>query len=423
MKTFAIVGLGSRGQGFANLIKADKNAKLVAIADPVKYNRELAQDKYGVLPENCYEDADAIFARGKLADAVFICTQDAQHKDMAIKAMQLGYDVMLEKPAATSIADCLEIRDTAHRLHKKVMLTHVLRYAPFFLYIKKLISEGKLGKIVNIEQTENIAHWHFALSYVRGPWRDMKASTPTIIAKCCHDLDIIAWLMDKKCTSVSSFGELFWYKKENAPLGSAEYCCDCSPETREKCLYNAYKIYPERINRSVVGGLARLKGQTIEDILAEKKDPISKCVFHSDNDAIDNQVVNMTFEDGTNANLTMTAFSKECYRTIHVHGTKGDVYGNSEEGILHVNYYGSDEGDVPEILVDVNKETLFNTDGITLNDGHGGGDYYLYKDFVNYITSEQESITRTTIDQSIESHVIGFKAEESRLQGGKVIKL
>lgn len=417
MKNVAIIGFGSRGQMFAELIAKDKNSKLTAVAEPVEASREYAA-QFGVPQEKRFVSADEFFAQGKIADAVLICSQDAQHKEMALKALDLGYDILLEKPAAATIEDCIQIRDTANRLNRKVMLTHVLRYSPFYRYIKQMIIDGKLGKIVNIEQTENVAYWHFALSYVRGPWRNMENSTPTIIAKCCHDLDLIVWLMDKKCTSLSSFGKLFYFTPENAPAGSAAYCCDCAEEVREKCLYNAYKIYPQRMERAVVGGLARLKGQSIYDILPAKKDAVSKCVFRSENDAIDNQVVNMEFADGSNANLTMTAFSKECYRITHVHGTLGDVFGNSEDGLLHVNLYGEEER-----IVDVNKEPLFNTDGINLGGGHGGGDYYLYKDFVDYISGGDKSVTRTTIDQSIESHVMGFKAEESRLNGGKAIRL
>lgn len=418
MKKIAIVGFGSRGQMFAQLVINDKNSQLVAIAEPVTSSREFGNTKFGVPKENCYKSADEFFKQGKIADAVLICTQDAQHKEMALKALEIGYDILLEKPAAANIQDCIEIRDKANALNKKVMLTHVLRYSPFYRYIKQLIVDGKLGEIVNIEQTENVAYWHFALSYVRGPWNDMGKSTPTIIAKCCHDLDLIVWLMNKKCSTISSFGKLFWFRPENAPEGSAEHCCDCSEEVKEKCLYNAYKIYPERMKRAVVGGLARFKGRDIYEILAEKKDKVSKCVYHSDNDAIDNQVVNMEFEDGSNANLTMTAFSQECYRVTHVHGTKGEVFGNSEDGLVHINIYGEEEK-----IVDVNKEPLFNTDGITLTGGHGGGDYYLYKDFIDYISGGKDSVTRTTINQSIESHVMGFKAEESRLNDGKVIKL
>ncbi len=403
----AIVGFGSRGQMFGRKIRDDENVQLLAVAETVEASREAAAD-FGVAPEMRFASADEFFAQGKICDAVFICTQDAQHIDMALKAMELGYDICLEKPAAVNIADCIKIRDTANRLGRKVMLTHVMRYSPFYQHIKRVIDDGTLGEIATINQTENIAYWHFSLSYVRGPWRKMADSSCTIIAKCCHDLDIINWLMPSKCTSVSSFGKLFHFCREKAPEGSADWCVDCDPKVREKCLYNAYNIYPQRMSTSVVGGTARLKGKDIYEVLDGKEDVIGRCVYRGENDAIDNQVVNMNFANGATAHLTMTAFSEQCYRHVHVHGTKGEIYGNADTGILHMTVYGQ-----PEIEIDVNKLTEQK-----LNDGHGGGDYFLYKDFIDYITLDSPSMTRTTIDDSIESHVMGFKAEESRLNGG-----
>lgn len=417
VKKIAIVGFGSRGAGFAKHIRNHKNAELVAVADITESRLIKAQTEYGIDKSMCFKSADEFFAQGKICDAIVLSTQDAQHHEMAIKALNLGYDICLEKPAAATIEECIDIRDTANRLGRKVMIAHVLRYAPFYGYIKKLISEGTIGEVVTIGQTENVAHWHFALSYVRGPWRNMKESTPTIIAKCCHDLDIIKWLMDKKCTAISSFGNLFFFNPAHAPEGSAEFCADCSPEVREKCLYNAYNIYPERINSSVfVGGIARLKGLDINKVIDEKEDIISRCVFHAGNDAVDNQVVNMNFEDGSTAQLTMIAYSKECHRTIAIHGTKGEIYGDVDKAKVHVNMFNGECK-----VVDIKKE--FYDENNKLNDGHGGGDAYLTYDFIDYITYNTPSITRTTIDDSIESHIMGFKAEESRQNNGKVMEL
>lgn len=412
MTKVAVIGFGSRGRMFGRLAYQDENVELVAIAEPVKESREVGR-QFGVKEEMLFANADDFFSQGKICDAVFICTQDAQHIDMALKAMELGYDICLEKPAAVNIEDCLQIRDTANKLNRKVMLTHVMRYAPFYQQIKKLIDDGALGEVVTINQTENIAYWHFALSYVRGPWRKMEDSSATIIAKCCHDLDIINWLIPSKCVGVSSYGNLFYFNKEHAPENSADYCVDCSPEVKEKCLYNAYNIYPQRMNTHVVGGTARLQGRDIYDILDGKEDIIGRCVFRGENDAIDNQVVNMIFENGTTAHLTMCAFSERCYRYLKVHGTKGEVYGDVDEGLLHFTEYGK-----PMQTIDVNKLTERR-----LDDGHGGGDYFLYKDFIDYITVNSPSLTRTTIDDSIESHLIGFKAEESRLNGGMPMNL
>ena len=416
MFTVCIVGFGSRGQNFAVHLNNTDNAKLVAIAEINEINRKALKRKYNKNDCLVFNSADEFFAKGKMSDAVIISTQDKEHAEMTLKALDLGYDVLLEKPAATSIEDCIAIRDKADALGRKVMLTHVLRYAPFYACAKKIIKDGTLGQIVNIDQTENIAHWHFALSYVRGPWRKMEDSTPTLLAKCCHDLDLIKWFMDKKCTAVSSFGGLYHFKEENAPKGSAKYCADCKEETRKNCVYNAYAVYKDRLEHPVVGGLARLKGQDPNKIIDAKQDVISKCVYHSENDAVDNQVVNMLFEDGSTAHLTMTAFSYDCYRLLHVYGTKGEMFGNLDEDTINVHVFGQGKK-----AINVNE--IFNKDGVVLSGGHGGGDYYLLKDFIDYVTLNTPSITRTTIHDSIESHIIGYKAEESRLNGGKSIKI
>lgn len=416
MFTFAVVGLGSRGRAFAKKIVKDPNAKLVAVADIMQASLDFAVNELGLTKEQCYNSGEEFFAQGKICDAIFLCTQDADHYEMAIKALELGYDICLEKPAAVTIDQCIGIRDTANRLGRKVMITHVLRYSPFYQYIKKTIMSGVLGDIATINQTENIAYWHFALSFVRGPWRNMGDSTPTIVAKCCHDLDIIKWLMNKKCTAVSSFGKLYHFNPSNAPEGSAPFCADCNPQTREKCLYNSYRIYPERMKKAVVGGLAKFAGRDIEQVLDEKQDIISKCVYHAGNDAIDNQVVNMQFEDGSTAHLTMSAFSQECTRVIKVHGTKGEIYGDVEENILYLQIFGQEKQ-----VIDVTKLSTVN--GQNLNDGHGGGDARLYNDFTDYLAGVEDNFTRTTITDSIESHVMGFKAEESRRNGGKLMQI
>ena len=182
MTKVAIIGFGSRGRMFGNLIKNDDTVKLVAVADTVEASR-MTGTEYGVPETMCFDSADSFFAQGKICDAVFICTQDAQHIEMTLKALELGYDICLEKPAAVNIEDCVLIRDTANKLGRKVMLTHVMRYAPFYQQIKQMIDNGILGEIVTLNQTENIAYWHFALSYVRGPWKKMADSSATIIAK------------------------------------------------------------------------------------------------------------------------------------------------------------------------------------------------------------------------------------------------
>ncbi len=418
MLTLAIVGFGSRGRMFADLISQDKRVKLVAVADVSESAIKVAKEKYQLPEEALFSSAEEFFSKGKIADALFLCTQDAEHYEMAMKALRLGYDICLEKPAAVTEKQCIAIREQANRLGRKVMLTHVLRYAPFYQYIRQAILQKRIGEVVTINQTENIAYWHFALSYVRGPWRNMEESSPTIIAKCCHDLDIIRWLLGEKCVSVSSYGGLYYYNRDHAPKGSACFCADCDEKVRESCLYNAYKIYPERLKYSVLGGTAQYVGRDIKKIIDNREGTISRCVFHGDNDAVDHQVVNMQFENGKTAHLTMTAFSQRCYRYIKVHGTEGEIEGDVDSGILTYTRFGQEP-----IQINVEQEKTFNKDAIALAGGHGGGDYYLFNDFIDYVTVNSKSPTRTTIDDSMESHIMGFKAEESRLHDGKVMKI
>ena len=415
MKQIAIIGFGSRGQMFAQLLSDMKGVHLVAVAEPVEYSRVLANERFGVPVSMCFQDAEAFFRQGKICDALFVCTQDSTHCEIAVRALELGYDICLEKPAAVTLEQCLLIRDTAKRLGRKVMLTHVLRYAPFYRSIRQWIEDGALGEIVHIDQTENVSYWHFALSYVRGPWRSAANSTPSIIAKCCHDLDIICWLMHKKCVRVSSFGQLNFFNQKHAPTGSALYCADCDETTKRNCLFNAYSIYPERVKNPVVGGVARLKGMNIYDVLDGRNDIVGRCVFHAGNDVADNQSVQMEFTDGTTAHLTMTAFSADCHRYIHVHGTRGEVSGDLESGILYRQIYGE-----RPCSIDINDTTADRHLDLR---SHGGGDYYLCRDFIEYITNDVPSATRTTIDEAIESHIIGFMAEESRKRNGQLMEL
>ncbi|MBQ7879184.1 MAG: Gfo/Idh/MocA family oxidoreductase, partial [Clostridia bacterium] len=335
-----------------------------------------------------------------------------QHLEHATRAMKLGYHLLLEKPIAANMQDVTEIYETSLREKRKVYVCHVLRYAPFYSVIKDELNSGKYGKIVTLNATENVGFWHQAHSFVRGNWAVTENSTPMIIAKCCHDLDLICWFMDEKCKSVSSFGSLSYFRKSNAPKGHTARCLGC-PE-QGKCAYDAEKIYiTDRF----------LKGQTDwpVDVVANEPTeaklraaletgPYGRCVFECDNTAVDHQVVNMQFESGATAHLTMTAFSTDPYRNIHIHCEKGDIYGSMEEDVLHCNAFGYDSKDIR--ISEYCKSTY----------GHGGGDFYIVKDLVDELTGGAAKAS-TSIEKSVQSHAIGFAAEESRLQGGKVIEV
>mgnify|MGYP002521500849 CR=1 FL=1 len=409
-----IVGFGNRGQLFGDYAIADDKTELVAVADVNENAREKAVADYGVKKENCFKSAEEIFACGKIADAAIICTQDKQHKEHAVKAMELGYDVCLEKPIAATFEDCEAILAAKKKYDKKVMICHVLRYSHFYYKLREIIKSGELGDVVTISQTENVAYWHDAHSYVRGAWRNKAESSPMILAKCCHDLDIIYWLIGKKCKKVSSFGDLYYFKKENAPKGSAARCQDCPESVKKDCPYDAYKIYNDvyKAYNPILGNSAVFKGtrkEHINALIEDRNNPYGRCVFACDNDVVDHQVVNMLFEDNVTAQLTMTAFSKECHRCIKIHGTLGEIEGDMEENKITVRPFRSEDR-----VIDLTK----TCDDFSV---HGGGDKLLFEDFVSYVTGGEPTETRTTIEDSMISHRMSFAAEESRIDGGKPI--
>jgi predicted dehydrogenase len=294
----------------------------------------------------------------------------------------------------------------------------VLRYAPFFTYLKKELDSGKYGRISTINLTEHVGYWHQAHSFVRGNWRNSEGSSPMIVAKCCHDLDILIWLMGDKVKTVSSQGSLRLFKPENRPEGAADRCLDC--KHKETCAYSAYKYYVMRrfdtekklrwpLDVLVNGEITREK---LMDALRDG--PYGRCAFACDNDVVDHQVTNLLFENGSTAHLTMTAFSYVSRRDIYVHCEYGEISGSMADNKLHCLVFGDEQN---EKVIDVN-ELSAETSGY----GHGGGDYFLIKDIIAASNGE-ETAGLTSIENSVESHVVGFAAETSRTGEGELQRI
>ena len=406
--TFAVLGMGNRGRAYAShVLQFPEEMAVTAIADNRPLQLESA-NKYLKLPEEMlFDGADAILSQPKLADIMVIATQDQQHRDHAIRAMELGYDLLLEKPIAASPADIKAITDVANRLGRRVIVCHVLRYTPFYRAVKQLLDDGKIGRIMNIEAAEHVGYYHIAHSFVRGNWHKEADSSPMILAKCCHDMDLLLWLTGKHCRKVSSFGHLTYFKAENRPAGAPERCTDGCPKT--DCPFHAPSFY-----------LSRLPGwpthvlnpdPTEENIMeALRTTDYGRCVFAMDNDVVDHQVVNIEFEDGLIASFTMSGFNNDQTRTIRIAGTEGEIWGDFHAKELYWQRY---RGDVQK--VDLSE---------SIAKGHGGGDTGLIVDMIRLFRGDEfDTSSITTIDRSAESHFLAFAAEESRVKGGQVIDL
>ena len=404
MKTQKLVvfGYGARGRIYARFATTyPEKFNLVAVIENNPDRIKQAKDECGDVV--VYADYRDFLADKIEADIVAVATQDNDHKEHAIVMMKNGYDLLLEKPIANNEEDCLAIYRASKEFNRKVIVCHVLRYTPFYSAVKRYIDSGKLGEVITIHASENVGYYHQAHSFIRGPWKNKKESSPMILAKCCHDMDIIRYLMGEDCVSVNSYGSLFYFNEEHAPKGSTKYCSDC-PLT--DCVYKAQKIYTDEISKGFANYFTT-KELTDENVLQDLKGTdYDRCVFHSDNDVVDHQVTIMKFKNNKTACHTMTAFSKTVYRDLKVHGTKAELVGVIEDSSFEVRYFG---GEVEKVNIDVSSAVV---------GGHMGGDFFMMNSLYNALNGlPAEGVTY--LDVSIESHLMSFSAEESRLHGGE----
>lgn len=415
----AIAGVGSRGKNAygLELLNMKDRAKVVAVADIDPERLALAGDAHGVPDEMRFPSAEAMLAMPRLADAMLVCTQDRQHVPHAVAALKKGYDVMMEKPISPKLEDLQEITKVARENGRRVVVCHVLRYTPFFQTIKKTIDSGVLGEIVSIQALENVRYWHQAHSFVRGNWRREEDTSPMILAKCCHDLDYLVWLCGKKCERVSSYGSLMYFKESNAPEGAALRCTQ-GCKAKDGCPYDAEKIYLTNKDTGILCGNVEWPIDVLAENPTEEKirhaietGPYGRCVFHCDNDVVDHQIVNMQMEGGASLSLTMSAFTSIGGRTIKVMGTLGDLWGDMHENRIRIGVFGKE----PQVI-DLGKEEKDFA-------GHGGGDRLLMEQFVDLMQGKEPDGTITTLETSVESHLVALAAEKSRLENGESIEI
>lgn len=423
--TAIIVGAGHRSFVYSELAKTNPEMlKIVGVADPNPIRRKKAMDYFGFKEDMCFENAEELAKKGKLADTVINGTMDEQHLETAVPLLNAGYDMLLEKPFAPNEEEMRQIVNCAKKNNSKVMICHVLRYTPFYYAIKERIVNGEIGDIINIQTTEHVSYHHLSTSYIRGKWANSdKCHTSMLLAKCCHDLDIIMWMMSEtKPKQISSFGGKFQFKPENAPKEAGTICMKDCPLV-DTCVYSTKRLYidhPDRWAFYVWDALEGKKNVTIEDKIALMKSdsPYARCIYKCDNNVVDHQSVLINFESGATGTHNMVGGSAEPRREIHIIGTKGEIFGNFEESkftVLKIDPSPdahNEECDVEEVDLRV------TGDMVGAYGGHGGGDERLAADFVKFIRGEKPSLACTSIFDSVAGHLSVYLADKSRENGG-----
>jgi predicted dehydrogenase len=422
-----LIGAGQRGAASyaPYALHHPDEARFVAVAEPDAGRRERFAHAHAIQPERRFASWEELLAQGQIADGALICTQDQLHVAPAVAAMELGYHVLLEKPMAPTLAECVRLVQVAERTGRILQIAHVLRYTDFFRRVHEIVASGRLGTIVTVEHRENVAYWHMAHSFVRGNWRRSDQASPMILAKCCHDLDILSWNMGEPCVRLSSVGSLVHFRPDRVRPEIPQRCTDNCP-IELQCPFSAIGIYldfrpfpdlasyrPTPHNPNPEAPRSWPFAVLTDDLSytgrlqALKNGPYGRCVYRCDNNVVDHQVVTMEFAGGASVVLVMHGHSHEEHRSMRYDGTRATLrgrFGARPELTIHDHGTGS-----------VEQVPLAPAVG-----GHGGGDAGLMAAFVRTLRGQEDALTSARA--SLESHLLAFAAEEAR-QSGTVVNM
>ncbi|MEZ4733315.1 MAG: Gfo/Idh/MocA family oxidoreductase [Caldilineaceae bacterium] len=408
-----LIGAGQRGAvayGSYAFHHPD-DVRFVAVAEPDPIRRKRFADEHDIDDAYCFASWEELTAKGQLGQGALVTTQDQMHVAPAVAAMEAGYHVLLEKPMAHTLEGCVQLVQTAEKTGRILEICHVLRYSPFWRKLHEVVESGYLGDIVTVEHRENVAYWHMAHSFVRGNWRNTALSSPMILAKCCHDLDILVWNLPSPVKRLSSVGSLLHYRRDRVGSEIPERCTDNCPIERD-CPFSAIGLYLEYRHMQQQPANPDYPDQWPFSVLtpdlsyagrldALQNGPYGRCVYRCDNDVVDHQVISMELESGASVALFMHGHSHEEHRSMRYDGTRATLRARAgRESEITVHHHG---GAVEQIPLQAS------------GGGHGGGDQGIMADFVRVLRGEAEPLTSARV--SLESHLLAFAAEEARVQG------
>lgn len=408
--TVVVVGYGFRGIAYSDfaLTNGDK-FKIVGVVDPNTLHVKQAQEKFGISDDMCFSSVSEFIKRGKIADCIINATMDNIHIETAIPLLELGYDMLLEKPITNNATELMKLKRVANENNCKLIICHVLRYTPFYVKVKELISSGVIGKLRHIEASENVGIPHASASYIRGKWRNSdECGSSYLLAKCCHDLDLLCWLNNQtEPNLISSMGGRDYFIKENAPCGSGTRCLlDCSIE--KECQYSIGKMHvPHNPFNNYIWENYQDKDFSEEEKIKNLTydNPHGECIFKTNANIVDQQVTTIRYKNGSTVVHTLFSGAPAACRRIHVYGDKGEIIGVLDKSQLSLIKYNPSTLEYDEEKVEI--------DTSIVNKGHAGGDYCIMEDLYNTLTGQERSISCTDIEDSINGHLCVFGADKS----------
>ena len=403
-----LIGAGFRGyHNHGRYAREHPDAlRFVAVAEPDEAKRHRFAVGHDIPPERCFHSWEELVARGQLAPVLINASSDGVHFASTMAGLETGYDVLLEKPMASTLAQSVTLVQAAARLQRAVWVTHVLRHSKFFQTIHGFVQSGRLGDVVIVKHSENVSWARMAHSFVRGFYSNSETGAPMILSKCCHDMDILLWILGRRCTHLSSFGSLMHFRPDRAPDPQVPDRCTDGCPVEDECLYYAPRLYASDRMKGFVGHFT-VNTDEASVLEALRTGSFGRCVYRCTNDVVDNQTVNMQFEGGIVVNLIMQGHSHNDTRTMRYDGTLATLEGRFKSDIT-IHDHRPDKP--PERIVP------------QARGGHGGGDKAILEMLVQTVRGQDPGLL-SSAEEALESHLMAFAAEESRLGGGVVIDM
>ena len=402
----ALIGAGNRGSGTFGryALEMPHRAKFVAVVEPDAAKRESFARAHRIAAERQFASMPEFFSKAPAdIQGVVIATMESDRLNPVVQSMEKGWHILIEKPLSINPGDLIRIYDATANYDKIVIVCHQMRLTPIYKTIKELIDSGDYGKIVCVQHSENVSWYHTSHSFVRGYFNKSRL-TPILLAKSCHDLDLLVHITGLRAKKVASFGSLNYFRKENCPPGAPEYCLHGCPHS-DTCPYDVLKIY---FNDDTDPALIRQMGvvenkEQLRELLLQNR--YGKCVFQGDNTQVDNQVMIIDMEDGVSIAFTMCGHNGDERRITKISMTNGEI-----------EYTGMDD------TIRVTKFEPHRVDTIKVHAKgyHGGGDRAIMENFVHAIVTGDQSHLLTPIKDSLEGHLLVFAAEEARHKGAVI---
>lgn len=423
----ALVGAGNRGQVYCDYAITEKDElEIISAVDPDPRRIKECREKYGIAEDMVFSSLDQFLAKNIECDFVVNATMDELHYETTMKLIDAGYNIILEKPVTSKYSELEDIWKSAEKKGVKILVCHVLRYTPYYRTIKSIINSGEIGDIISMEMNEHVWIGHFLDSFVRGKWNNEEVcGSGLLLAKCCHDTDLICWLNNSVTPEkVSSFGARSQFIPSRAPEGATEFCYNCPHNAT--CNYSAQKVHVEfdGMPFQTWRGINKPWQEVTKEEKLEflKHDNYGRCAYNAGGDIVDRQVVTVKFDNGSIATLNLIGGCSVEDRCIHVVGTCGEIKGNMSSGKFTLTRFDRSEGCFGPKNEEIDINQLIKLNVNSFYGGHGGGDYALMHDAVRYFNGDESSISVTKIEDSVYGHAVVYAAEESR-KTDRIVKL